>query len=94
MQEEHLVNVARLVLLRAAILRIISLTMNHFGQLLQFESHVVHRWLLQELLTSSVGRRRARLHPSVHLSDQKVEALLRVGFVVEDKLTLHVVELE
>ena len=30
----------------------------------------------------------------MHLCDHKVEALLRVCFIIEDKLTLHVVELE
>ena len=30
----------------------------------------------------------------MHLRDHKVEALLRVCFIIEDELTLHVVELE
>ena len=30
----------------------------------------------------------------MHLRDHKVEALLRVCFIIEDELALHVVELE
>ena len=58
------------------------------------DRHIIHHCLFQDSLACLVWRRCARLHPSMHLRDHKVEALLRVCFIIEDELALHVVELE
>ena len=87
MQKEHLVDIARLVLL-------ISLAWDYFCQVFQLDGHVLSRRLLHELGAGWVGRSRARLHPGVHLRDYKVEALLRIRLIIEDELAPHVIQLK
>ena len=50
--------------------------------------------LPHKLLTYRIGRCRDRLHPSVHLSQNKVEALLGIGLVIQDEFSLQIVQLE
>ena len=73
-------NAIRLLLLGACAIRNF-IALDDFGKLFKFDGGV-HVNVGQDALALPVTAGRARLHPRVHLSDEEIEALSCICFIV------------
>ena len=96
-EEVHFVDETRynpipLLLLGACAIRNF-VALDDFGKVFKFDGGV-HVNAGQDAIALLVRASCARLHPRVHLSDEEIEALSCVCFIVKNELTAQVVKFE
>ena len=83
MQVVHLVDETRLVLRFFLACNCWSvLTSHHICKAFKFYGNIVSGRFIKYFVTVRIRLRRACLHPGVHLGEDKIQALLRVCFLV------------